>query len=296
MNTGYYLGQQNLYQNSKHFNSWEDVVDYVIAGSKGKTGTLRRRVANSIYFEQVNDQLIRLFLFKTCVMSFRPDAIVLNSGGYRTMTTKEVINEFLPKHTYVVQFNRMWYIGTTNWIPNSSEARSLFYEGIAIRYDGSVVEPRQPEDTEKAVKELKKAIKKYAQGFVEHLKDIKLPSEGDCWHCAGEIADEPGVYLDDKTGNTNHYKMHMGLTRDENGDPEEPEPYYVPSLVWRALKEKGLGDVGVLMWLGWDNTTQTFGNRWADPQRVQQAIYDFLWKRLSPEVLNGVKEEALERE
>lgn len=62
---------------------------------------------------------------------FPHSVITLNSGGYRTVTTKDRINRFLPSEFRLIQRN--W-----NWIIQQKEDgifrdRELFYDGIQIR-------------------------------------------------------------------------------------------------------------------------------------------------------------------
>ena len=52
-----------------------------------------------------------LRLHATDVLTWKPDGvIVLNSGGYRTHTTKERLNAFLPLDVRVYQKNYSWYV------------------------------------------------------------------------------------------------------------------------------------------------------------------------------------------
>jgi hypothetical protein len=56
------------------------------------------------------------------------DKIILNSGGYRTHTTKARINEFLPSNIRVYQKKYNWYIIKDNDDKNVIE----FTDGIEL--------------------------------------------------------------------------------------------------------------------------------------------------------------------
>jgi hypothetical protein len=49
-------------------------------------------------------------LHNTNVLTFKGDKITLNSGGYRTRTTKERINEFLPNGYHLSQKAFEWFL------------------------------------------------------------------------------------------------------------------------------------------------------------------------------------------
>ena len=49
-------------------------------------------------------------LYATDILQFKKDKIILNSGGYKTTTTKARINQFLPCNIRVCQKNYTWYI------------------------------------------------------------------------------------------------------------------------------------------------------------------------------------------
>ena len=60
---------------------------------------------------EYNDGRRVLRLHQTDVLTYKPDGkILLNSGGWRTHTTKERLNSFLPVHIRVYQKNYSWYV------------------------------------------------------------------------------------------------------------------------------------------------------------------------------------------
>lgn len=151
------------------------------------------------------------------VVNLFPDGtITYNSCGWKTLTTKERINWFLPDGFTLYQEKSVWYISRHN------HGVFVFTDGIAIRNgevynDGSMLETFQ-------IKQAIKAIHKYVDGYIKALfnGDVPAPSGGDCWHCYFQT--ENGESLGDATKNTEHILSHM------------EESYYVPSLLVNADK------------------------------------------------------------
>ncbi len=67
----------------------------------------------------------------------------LNSGGFKTVTTKQRMNDILPCGA-VYQKKWIWYFSDSFW------GETLFKDGMLIRHDGSVVDESRP--TRKAKK------------------------------------------------------------------------------------------------------------------------------------------------
>lgn len=132
--------------------------------------------------------------------------ITLNSGGWKTMTTKARMNAYLPKRLGIWQERGIWYL------VRDRVEHFPFQDGITIHQDGTVTGAGP--DPKESIK-LKKRIKEYVEGFVRELimGHIPQPSGGDCWLC--------GL----KKGNDSHLLSHI------------EEKYYVPQLLVNALEE-----------------------------------------------------------
>lgn len=75
----------------------------------GKTNRQSRKIANNTYAEIEHDDSVSISLHGTTVVKFFPNGLVqLNSGGYRTHTTKERINRYSPVGVY--QKNWEWFL------------------------------------------------------------------------------------------------------------------------------------------------------------------------------------------
>ena len=68
-----------------------------------------RKLANNTYLERINSDTIAVRLHDTDVVTFHSDGrTVLNTGGWRTVTTKERMNRFSPFAVWTR--NGVWYV------------------------------------------------------------------------------------------------------------------------------------------------------------------------------------------
>ena len=75
----------------------------------GKTNRQERKIGNNTYAEIEHDKSISVRLHGTDVVRFYANGLVkLNSGGWRTHTTKQRINKYSP--VGVFQKNFEWYL------------------------------------------------------------------------------------------------------------------------------------------------------------------------------------------
>lgn len=182
----------------------------------------------------------------THVSTKRPDGtIVLQSGGYRSQTTKKRIHE----HTGIgiSQNKGIWYM------PDGS----LFYDGIVCK-DGKTVSEVQTQDKarDKRIHKMKKRIADYVKLITP--SNCPLPNPGDCMLCS-MIDATTGKTLGDATENTDHLLSHLD------------EGYVNGSLLVNATREQGIG-LHILQ-------TPSLG-LW----HVHKAVTRYLTRRLLPEV------------
>tara|TARA_Y100000310_G_scaffold329489_1_gene399449 strand:+ start:649 stop:996 length:348 start_codon:yes stop_codon:yes gene_type:complete len=79
------------------------------------------------YFEQP-DVEIKIRLHNTDVVTFTEnDDIILDDGGWQTVTTKERINRYLPSGWKLYQKDFQWFIDT-------DYGTHKYYEGISLAY------------------------------------------------------------------------------------------------------------------------------------------------------------------
>jgi hypothetical protein len=194
-------------------------MDYQTASNelnRGRNG--RRKVANNTYLYPANDG-IAVRLHATDVVVIHPDnTYTLNSGGWRTVTTKARINEFSPAR--VSSHNGIWYAGEYPFV----DGIRVDANGIAINAD------KESGKIERYKRRLDKMVSTYINGFAEDAFEngLQNPDGGDCWGChfTAEGNDEP-MGMD-------HLLSHF------------EERYYVPSLLWKAINARRYGEPALI--------------------------------------------------
>ena len=86
-------------------------------------------------------------LHNTDIVIIKDNSYILNSGNYRTPTTKDRINKYSPAR--ISQNNGQWFI-----------KGYLFYDGIEINLSGNIISKKLESDDNK-VNEMKKKIVNY---------------------------------------------------------------------------------------------------------------------------------------
>lgn len=174
-----------------------------------------RKIANNTYAER-RGEAIAIRLHSTDILTFDKDgSIVANTGGWKTVTTKARLNEYLPNGYRISQDRGIWY-----WY--GSGACAMFNDGDRI-VNGKLESQAKPNDEAKQIK-FRKRVNKFAKLCADSLP-LSEPGAGDCFYCH-MITDE-GKALGDSFSDTSHLESHMD------------EGYVVPSLVFHAMKEKG---------------------------------------------------------
>lgn len=93
------------------------------------------KLANNTYLSRIPDtDTLAVILHGTAVVHMHPDGTyTLNSGGYRTSTTKDRINTYGPCHV-ITQTKGKWYVGP---FP--------FSDGMRVDSAGRVISPPAPD-------------------------------------------------------------------------------------------------------------------------------------------------------
>src|SRR5688572_19351162 len=157
---------------SAKIKSYQDAKQYL--GNKKE-----RPYANNTRIEidslNLGHEVITVKYHGNPVVNFYPDGTSsFSSCGWKTPTTKERINWFLPDGFSLYQSKSIWHI--ENYATNESW---LFADGLAIDKHGNVYNDA-PADTTKATI---KAIKKFVDGYIKALLNLEIetPSAGDCF-------------------------------------------------------------------------------------------------------------------
>jgi hypothetical protein len=95
------------------------------------------RIGNNTYLESYVDgcsvDRICVRLHETNIVEFWADGrVILNSGGYRTVTTKERINQFIRPAGRIHQDAGVWYYSAL-YPDGAVYAQRVFEDGLAIQ-------------------------------------------------------------------------------------------------------------------------------------------------------------------
>ena len=136
-----------------------------------------KKLANNTYLSKDGDDFV-VTLHSTKIIRISPkNEIVLNSGGYRTKTTKQRLNEF--SKASVNQKSGIWYINDI-----------AFYDGVKIDANGSLINPKNlTKELEDKKTKLDKMVKKYIAGYIQWALEngVERPSV-DCWYCWSSVS------------------------------------------------------------------------------------------------------------
>lgn len=170
-------------------------------------GRERRKLANHTYLERTSADTIAVRLHATHVVIYHASGdVVLNSGGWRTSTTKDRINNYSPIR--ITQAAGVWYV----------REDLTFADHMIVKPDGTLV-GGGPDPG--AVRRQRTKVRKFAEEFVRRLRagEIPAPSGGDCWMCL--------FLAQGGKPDPEHVRDHMAHN------------YFVPSLLVNALNWRG---------------------------------------------------------
>ena len=230
-------------------------------------------LANNTRLHRLNNGDFAVRLHDTDIIVInRDNRYTLNTGGWRTYTTKERINRFSPARIW--QANNIWYIGTQS-------GERIFCEGIVVDRNGEPLNPdrlRDPKGVERVKRKLDRKVNEYINGFVAHVitHGLPEPSGGDCWGCFFQRKDAPRGHIYGTTMGVDHFFSHM----------EEDTPYYVPSLVWNAIRTRGYRDPQYI-WHIIANDAREKRN----PRMLRDILRSY-FKKLKPAMLEHMMQEV----
>jgi hypothetical protein len=175
----------------------------------------KRKLKLNTYLERISDSEYKIKFHDTYIITIRKNGeIILDSGGWKTQTTKERINEFTP---YTIRQDKgVWYLHT------EKEGTITFYDGISINKKGKV---KGTLVSDKRVKHLQKKVLDYSKKFAQRLVEGKIPapSSGDCWYCSMRTVDGNKPLGD--AVKSDHILQHL------------KDNYFVPTLLYNAVED-----------------------------------------------------------
>lgn len=156
--------------------------------------TKARIIARNTFKREENGETVIRLHGTDIVRKRADDSFVLNSGGWKTVTTKDRMNNALPGVWQIRQCNGAWTI-----------AGVPYFDGMIIPRD---LETPKAKGAQVAAREekLRKQIRKFVCQ-VPLKGPFPTPDSGDCWYCLMQT--QNGESLGDATGNNDHTLSHI---------------------------------------------------------------------------------------
>lgn len=102
------------------------------SGRSDPEGPGQKKVANNTWLIRIGEYCIGLKLHNTFVVNYYPRFCTLHTGGWKTHTTKDRLNDFSPANIY--QLDGEWYL---SHITEEERWHEEFVEGMRVRYSPS---------------------------------------------------------------------------------------------------------------------------------------------------------------
>jgi hypothetical protein len=197
---------------------------------------IKRIANNTVRYERSNGDIVWR-LHNTDVVTKHPDdTYTLNSGGWKTVTTKDRINTYFPGSVW--SDKGLWYVGR-------GVNRSVFYDGMRVDVHGQDQAPKPVEvgeGQEQNAKELKRKISKFVR-LIDDCEQLPIPHGGDCWLCMA-FGEKPREHK--RNLEFNHVANQSGPI--ENVDhllSHLDEGYLHGTLLVNAMRWAGYSDQGI---------------------------------------------------
>lgn len=208
---------------------------------------------------------------RTEVVRFYEDGrTMFDSGGWRTVTTKERMN--YARRFSVWQTKGKWYVEHKH----KGARTHVLTDGIMFTKRGramNALDPQTAERKARADEKLRKKIRAYATDAAYDLWNKPRPANemGDCFYCHMTVV-STGENLGDAS-KSDHLEHHL------------EEGYCPTSLYINAMKETKQREAGVAYDLGAEETDGEWliGGSRSSPERVAEAIYRYIVRRLLPD-------------
>ncbi len=192
----------------------------------------RLKLADNAYQNSCENGDCIVTFHNTEIIIFKANGnIILNSGGYRTPTTKERINRFLPGY-HIEQRNNIWYIS------DDQDNETIFLDGMIITNNKLPENKKIEKDTKKLVEKINKFV-----SLIDTMKEIPYPDKsGDCWDC--NLRTKSGKIIGELS-KSDHLLLHI------------KEKYLHGSLIWNAMVWAGYPNPEIHFQLGTKHTIKS---------------------------------------
>jgi hypothetical protein len=198
-----------------------------------------RRIARNTFDYTGVDGLRRIRLHQTDVVTFLPGGRVkLDSGGWRSMTTKERMSGATPYNIRAT--GGVWNVTR---VTESARQSVAYFDGIILP-DAFASATRKGAAAVKRDEKTQEAIRKFC-AKVRKLDAFPLPGAGDCLICRFESEPIAG----ERRGGGWHTAGQSGPHDSEHLRSHMREGYIHGTLLVNALRWRGTGDTGIAMYL-----------------------------------------------
>jgi hypothetical protein len=197
-----------------------------------------KRIANNtVRYERANGDIVWR-LHRTDVVTKHPDGTwTLNSGGWKTLTTKDRISTYAPCNLY--SDRGTWYV-------SGNGERVAFYDGIKLNENGRPLDTGKSDKLAKQADSLRKQIAKFCK-LIDTRETLPYPDNGDCWHCLMFQAEKPNDGR--RSIEFNSIPGQSGPSTDtEHLLSHIKEGYLHGSLLVNAMRWAGYNDTGISMY------------------------------------------------
>ena len=215
---------------------------------------------NTFRFERDGETVIRLH-GTDIVTKHKNGSVTLHDGGWKTVTTKDRINRYMPAGYSLYQESGAWYV-------MRHDSKGVWWNGTRVPYFDGIRVPQcfskmngKGAATEKKEKTLRVQIRKFV-AKLDKLSELPAPSQGDCWICC--MHDKNGKSWGELSGDKSHIFEHV------------KEGYLHGSLILNALKWAGYRSPEVI-W-GMTNLDMKEG-RASKADMVKRALKRYLYRQ-----------------
>ena len=185
---------------------------------KGLEGVISsKKIGNNTFEIEYSNGDIAIRLHYTNIITVKPNGnIILNSGGWKTNTTKDRINKYLNtylkgKNWNISQVNYNWQLQKWGYKNGkySLLAVKSFFDNMELTPEGETLNRTENNNlSNQDISKYKKAINKYVN-LIDKMDTLPIPSNGDCWHCL--LKSQNDKNLGDELKSIDHLINHFEI-------------------------------------------------------------------------------------
>ena len=223
-------------------------------------GTKARIIArNTFQFTAPNGDKVTRLHNTDVVRKTAKGKTVLNSAGWKTVTTKDRMNSQL-KGYRIISEKGVWYVDhVINWHTwDKANRRVAFYDGIVI--PDCFKHPAKAAASEKRELTLRSKVKAFV-AKLDKMECLPDPSPGDCWLCS--MRDANGKTMGEHGNDAGHIREHI------------KEGYLHGSLIFNALQSAGYRNPAFIFQM--EQADRKAGRK---PSNVKRALKKYLYRQL----------------